>query len=343
MRRSSELNGANQNRDNPVQTAQRGQRRRLLQYMIGPLMVAATAAALTGCGSASTSNGTTRKAAPQSQSAPTGDSPAIEAVAAEPQYGDLVRQIGGSQVDVHVLINNPNIDPHDYQAGTSDAKLVARAGIVVQNGLGYDSFMNQLESASPNSARKVVEAGQVLHGTTGVTNPHLWYKPGAMVRVATVIETDLATLRPADRQVFEHNLQQFKQSLLPWQSEISAIKSRFAGTDVAVTEPVADYLLQAAGLTIQTPVAFESAVMNGTDPSPQSVNEQEALLNNHQVKILVYNEQATDSVTASLLALAKSDGIPVVPVYETMPPGLTYATWMTSETKEIYTILSQGK
>jgi zinc/manganese transport system substrate-binding protein len=50
------------------------------------------------------------------------------------------------------------------------------------------------------------------------------------------------------------------------------------------------------------------------------------------VKVFVYNQQVTDSLTASFLGQAKKDGIPVVGVYETMPtPGYDYQSWMVAE------------
>ena len=40
---------------------------------------------------------------------------------------------------------------------------------------------------------------------------------------------------------------------------------------MATTEPVADYMLQAAGADNLTPFAFQADIMNGTDPSAQDV------------------------------------------------------------------------
>ena len=51
---------------------------------------------------------------------------------------------------------------------------------------------------------------------------------------------------------------------------------------MATTEPVANYLLEAAGLDNMTPWSFQAAVMNGTDPSPQDVATQKALFTGHK-------------------------------------------------------------
>jgi zinc/manganese transport system substrate-binding protein len=50
----------------------------------------------------------------------------------------------------------------------------------------------------------------------------------------------------------------------------------------------------------------------------------------------VYNQQVTDSLTESFIALAKANGIPVVGVYETMPePGYDYQSWMLAEVQAL--------
>ena len=96
-----------------------------------------------------------------------------------------------------------------------------------------------------------------------------------------------------------------------------------AGSAVATTEPVADYLLDAAGLENLTPFSLQAAIMNGTDPAPQDIATQESLFSGTQVKVFVYNQQVTDAITTTFLGEARAAGIPVVGVYETMPTPAT--------------------
>jgi zinc/manganese transport system substrate-binding protein len=101
---------------------------------------------------------------------------------------------------------------------------------------------------------------------------------------------------------------------------------------VATTEPVGDYMLQAAGTDNLTPFVLQADIMNGVDPAPQDVAIEDSLLKNHKVKVFVYNQQVVDSLTESFLRTARQYGIPVVGVYETMPvPGYDYQSWMLAE------------
>ncbi len=268
----------------------------------------------------------------------------IVAVGAENEYADVIAQIGGRYVSVSAIMSNPNTDPHTFEASPSVAQAVSAAELVVQNGLGYDSFMAKIEGASPSSTRKVVDVQSLLRLPNGTPNPHLWYSPATMPAVARAIASDLSTLLPARASYFAANLRRFDASLEAWHRAIASLKARFAHAPVATTEPVADYLLQAAGIDNLTPFPLQADVMNGVDPSPQGIAFEQSLFTQHRVKAFVYNEQVTDSITESFLALARQNGIPVVAVYETMPtPGYDYQSWMLAETRALAAALAHGR
>ncbi|HXZ69544.1 MAG TPA: zinc ABC transporter substrate-binding protein [Streptosporangiaceae bacterium] len=256
----------------------------------------------------------------------------VIAVGAENQYADVITQVGGKYVQASAIMSNPNTDPHTFEASASVGRLVSGAQLVVQNGLGYDSFMNTIEGAAPNSARKVIVVQGLLGLPDSTPNPHLWYKPGVMPAVAQAIAVGLAGLQPDHAAYFKANAAAFTRSLAAWTGALAAFKAKYPGTPVATTEPVADYLLQAAGADNLTPWAFQADIMNGTDPSAQDVAAERSLFTRHKVAALVCNQQVTDSLTESFIALAHTSGIPVVGTYETMPvPGYDYQSWMLAE------------
>jgi zinc/manganese transport system substrate-binding protein len=259
----------------------------------------------------------------------------IAAVGAENEYANVISQIGGKYVAVSAIESNPNTDPHSFEASPSVAREVAGAQLVVQNGLGYDTYMNRIESSSPSSSRKVIVVQQLLGLPDSTPNPHLWYSPNTMPKVAEAIAADLSKLSPAHAAYFRANVAKFDHALHPWLTALAQFKTFNAvdgGTPVAVTEPVGDYMLQAAGADIKTPFGLQADVMNGVDLSPQYVSLQDSLFAQHKVKVFLYNQQVTDSVTTSFLAEAHRYGIPVVGLYETMPtPGYSYQSWMLAE------------
>jgi zinc/manganese transport system substrate-binding protein len=266
------------------------------------------------------------------QSALAASTPIIHAIGVENQYADVIAQIGGKYVQVTAIETDPNTDPHTFEASPQIAGEMASADLVVKNGIGYDAWADKFLTATPNTKRQVIDVQKLLGLPDNTPNPHLWYRPSTMPAVAQAVAKDLSTLLPAQAGYFAANVKTFDDSLKPWLAAMAAFKSSHQGTPVAVTEPVSDYLLQAAGATIATPFNLELAIMNGTDPSPQDITAQNTLLAHHQVKVFVYNRQVTDPLTQSFLTLAKQNNIPTVSVYETMPaPGFHYQSWMLAE------------
>ncbi|HEY2579392.1 MAG TPA: zinc ABC transporter substrate-binding protein [Streptosporangiaceae bacterium] len=256
----------------------------------------------------------------------------ITAVGAENEYANVIGQIGGKYVQVTAIESNPNTDPHSFEASPSVAQAVSSAQLVVQNGLGYDTFMNRIEAAAPSSTRTVIDVQSLLRLPDTTPNPHLWYHPDTMPAVARALASDLANRQPAHAAYFQANLRAFDHSLQPWYQALARFKAAYPDTPVAVTEPVGDYMLQAAGARILTPFRFQAAVMNGVDPAPQDISLESSFFTGHKVKIFLYNQQVTDSLTGSFLSEAHEHGVPVVGVYETMPaPGYDYQSWMLAE------------
>ena len=263
-------------------------------------------------------------------------SAAIVAVGAENEYADVISQVGGRYVRAAAIMSNPATDPHTFEASAQVAREVSAARLVVQNGVGYDTFMKTIENAAPDPPRKVIVVQNLLGLPDSTPNPHLWYQPGTMAAVADAIAAGLAALQPWHAAYFKANAATFISSLTAWTRALAAFKTAHPGTPVAATEPVADYMLQAAGADNLTPVAFQLDIMNGTDPSAQDAATERSLLTGRKVKVLVYNQQVTDSLTQLLIQLARQHGIPVVGVYETMPaPGYDYQSWMLAEAQAL--------
>jgi len=280
--------------------------------------VAALALAAAGCASSGAST--------------TSSSGVINAIGAENEYANVLSQIGGKYVHVSSILNNPNTDPHTFESSPKVAQEVTAAQLIVQNGVGYDTFMNKIESASPNSKRKVIIVQNLLGLPDDTPNPHLWYNPKTMPAAAKAMADDLSAMLPAHKAFFQANLSKFDASLKPWFNAIAAFKKKYPNTPVATTEPVADYMLQAAGTDNLTPFAFQADIMNGVDPTPEDIALENGFFTKHQVKVFCYNQQVVDALTTSIRETALKAGVPVVGVYETMPtPGYDYQSWMLAE------------
>jgi zinc/manganese transport system substrate-binding protein len=265
----------------------------------------------------------------------------VQVVAAENVYGDIAAQIGGPHVSVTSILTNPDADPHLFEPGTANGLAVADAEVVLQNGLGYDAFMSKLEDAAPKGDRIVVSIADVLgvHGKDA--NPHLWYDVPALGRIAGAIASALERADPRHSSAYRAGLARFDGSLGPLRREVAAIRSRFQGTPVAYTEPVPGYLVTAAGLRNLAPDSFTRPIEEGTEPPPSSVATMDGLIARHRVRVLLYNRQAVSPITARLREAARSAGIPVVPVRETLPSHLSFQHWQLAQARALAAALGR--
>ncbi|MGH1526763.1 metal ABC transporter solute-binding protein, Zn/Mn family [Leifsonia sp. L25] len=244
-------------------------------------------------------------------------------------YGGIARTIGGGAVHVTSLMDDPAQDPHPFEASAQNQLAVSKADVVIENGGGYDDFMHTLVKGSKNDAT-VLDVVQ-LSGKKpvgGEFNEHVWYDFPTVAKLASALSAALAKADPSQKTVFEKNAAAFTQKLTTLQQSAARLKAQYAGDGVAITEPVPLYLLDAVGLVNRTPEKFSAAIEEENDVSPVVLKDTLALFSEHRVKLLAYNEQTTGAETERVLAAAKSNGIPVVPVTETLPAGKSYIEWM---------------
>ena len=280
---------------------------------------------VSACSAARPSPGTAIRSSPAGASAPVG------VVASTNVYGDIAKTVGGSAVTVTSIIDNPHKDPHEYQADAQTRLALSKAQLVIENGGGYDDFVDaMLESASsrPILINVAELSGRNRQPAGAEFNEHVWYDFTTVKKLTTQLATDLSAAAPQQAATIRANAEAFNSRLAKLQQQEAAIKAEHAGDPVAITEPVPLYLLQAAGLVNKTPGKFSEAIEEDTDAPPAILKQTEDLFDKHQVRLLAYNEQTTGPQTEALLAAAKRNNIPVVAVTETLPAGQTYVSWM---------------
>jgi zinc/manganese transport system substrate-binding protein len=263
----------------------------------------------------------------------------VRVVAAENFYGDVAKQIGGPNVRVTSILSNPDQDPHLFEASPSVARSLSGAKIVVYSGIDYDPWMEKLLSASKSPDRKEIVVADLVGKKSG-DNPHIWYDPATMLAFAQALSEALTTIDPNNKAAYEQRLATFKLSIKPIQDKVAELKDRLSGTPVTATEPVFGYMFQALGMNVRNE-RFQLDVMNNTEPSASDVAAFENDLKSHQVKLLVYNSQASDPIAERMLKIAKASKIAVVGASETEPPGQTYQSWMTGEVGAVDKALSK--
>ncbi|MBT2416747.1 zinc ABC transporter substrate-binding protein [Streptomyces sp. ISL-22] len=304
---------------------------------LAPLITGACLVCLAGCGGSSDSGSGTD--ATQSPAA----AAAVPVVASTNVYGDMAEQIGGAKVEVTSIISDPDQDPHSYEANTQNQLALSKAKVVIENGGGYDDFVVRMLKSGDSSA-EVINAVKVSGKTApagGELNEHVWYDFPTVSKLADSIAAALAKADPGDAATFTGNAKAFKEKLKPLEQKEARIRAGHGGDEVAITEPVPLYMIEASGLRNATPEAFSEAIEEGDDVSPRTLRDTLALFTGKKVKALVYNEQTSGPQTEKAEQAAKAAGIPVVPVTETLPKGKDYIGWMTANVDALTSALAK--
>jgi zinc/manganese transport system substrate-binding protein len=265
----------------------------------------------------------------------------LQVIAGENFWGSIAAQLGGTHVSVTSIVTNPNTDPHEYESSAVDARAFAAADYVILNGAGYDGWGQKLLAANPSPNRRVFTVADLLNKKPG-DNPHFWYNPDWVDKVADKITSDYRALDPADAAYFTQRREAFATALKPYHDAIARIRSSDSGVPVGSTESIFVYMAQALGLNLISPPEFMQAISEGTDPPAQTVAQFQDQISHHQIKVLVYNTQTSTPITDNLKQLASQNGIPVVGISETVQPATaTFQDWQVEQLASLQAALSR--
>jgi zinc/manganese transport system substrate-binding protein len=259
-----------------------------------------------------------------------------EVVAAENMWGSIAAQIAGPDAVVQSIITNPAEDPHSYEPTATDARTMATAQLAIANGIGYDPWAARLLDADPQSGRRVLDVGTLVHVADG-GNPHRWYDPADVLTVARAIASNLEALDPRHRAAYAQRLTTFESAqLADYRRWIATIKRRYAGVPVGASESIFALLSPALGLDLLTPPSFMKAISEGTDVSARDIATATDQIEQHRIKAWIFNSQNATPEILRLNALARAAGIPIAMMTETLtPPSATFQRWQVGQLQSL--------
>ena len=262
-------------------------------------------------------------------------------VAAENFWGSIAAQLGGEHAEVVSLITNPATDPHEYEPTPQDARTVAEARYVIVNGAGYDTWAPKLIDANPASDRSVLTVAE-LAGRKAGDNPHMWYSPAIVEKVADRITADLERLDSADTAYFAQQRAHFETAALKDYNSLRVqIRAKYSGVPAGATESIFVDMARDLGLELLTPSDYMRAVSEGNDPSAQDKATFDNQISARQIAVLVYNRQNATTDVQAVIAEARAKGIPVVSITETLDPAsATFEDWQSGQLRSLAAALA---
>jgi zinc/manganese transport system substrate-binding protein len=267
----------------------------------------------------------------------------VRVVAAENFWGSIARQIGGAHATVISIISNPATDPHSYEPTTGNARALATAQLAIVNGVSYDPWAPKLLAADPAPGRRALSVGHLL-GLPADANPHRWYDPDDVTRVAAAIASELEAIDPAHRAFFTAQLARFDNAgLARYHALIAQIRAHYAGTSVGASESIFALLAPSLGLDLVTPPSFMRAVSEGTEVTAQDTIMTERQLTEHRVRVWIENSQNVTPEIERLDAIARAAEIPVTTVTETLAPaGDSFQAWQVAQLQRLESALHRA-
>jgi ABC-type Zn uptake system ZnuABC Zn-binding protein ZnuA len=304
----------------------------------------AAAGLLAACGGDGSSSPATTPAPGSASGASTAPAKVLNVVTTTTQITDFVRNIGGDQVKVYAVLK-ANVDPHDYEPTPADLDAIAKADVIVRNGVGLEKwFGDTIRSAGPK--------GPIIDASRGVTirsgnpdsaepegDPHIWHNPENVKVMAANIAHAFEAVDPAATSIFEANLASYSAQLDALDADIKAQIGTLTNKKLVTNHDAFGYYVEHYGLD------FVGSVIPSFDTqaelSPGDINDLVAKIKAQGAKA-VFSESSLPPKTAE--ALASEANVKVVDGPDALygdtlgPDGSdadTYLKMMEHNTKEI--------
>ena len=255
----------------------------------------------------------------------------LNVVATTNFYGNIAQEVLGDHGTVTSIINSPNIDPHDFTPTTATAKKVAKANLVIENGVGYDTWINKLQ------ARKILSVGKVVGAKDG-DNEHLWYNPDNIEKYVDALAVQYGRLLPQDAAAFKKNAAAYKKKLNVLNQKMNQIKNAKQNANIVVSEPVFNYALQKMSFKV-TDNHFALAIEEGSDPSYTDIRDLQNSIKEHKIAFFVLNKQDDSKIVDNIADLCRKENVPILEVTETMPKDGNYIEWFSNELDQLAKIV----
>ncbi|HEY6058141.1 MAG TPA: metal ABC transporter substrate-binding protein [Candidatus Limnocylindrales bacterium] len=204
-------------------------------------------------------------------SGPEGSAGALRVVVSTTVLADMVRNVGGALVEVTSLVRK-GADVHTFEPKPADIRAIARAEVLVMNGLGLDDWLEKTVTNAAAPGTPLVKLGVDLPGVTllpgeepGTENPHLWMDVTYAERYVDRIAEALKAVDPSGAAEFDRLAADYTKRLAALDASVRAKIGTIPPTDrkVVTFHDALPYYARAYGIEI-VGVALKAP---GQDPS----------------------------------------------------------------------------
>lgn len=134
------------------------------------------------------------------------------------------------------LVNMADINVgciHDYTLTTADMKKVENADVIIQNGLGLESFMEKVTSSNKNV--QIIDSSENIINLIkedDEVNPHVWTSISNYISQVENIQKALSEKNPENADIYEKNAKEYIEKLIQLKSkfdtQLQELKGEYA-------------------------------------------------------------------------------------------------------------------
>jgi zinc/manganese transport system substrate-binding protein len=142
----------------------------------------------------------------------------LQVIATYSILGDLAQNVGGDMIELTTLVGAGS-DTHTFEASPADLAALTQADLILENGVGFEGWLDDLYAASESTAERVVvteglallaageeheleEEGEHEHGDN---DPHVWHSVANAIGMVRTITDALAEADPANAETYQAN------------------------------------------------------------------------------------------------------------------------------------------
>ena len=228
----------------------------------------------------------------------------------------FTKAVAGDRAEVTQLLPT-NVGPHDFQAKPEDVQKIAKADVLVENGLGLEEFLDDLVKNAGNANLKVIDSSKGIqtittesiegkhdHGTSekaeaehdhGEFNPHIWVDPKRAAQQVENIRDGLIAADPEGKETYTANAAAYIAKLQQLDQEFSQKLQPFAGKTFVTYHDFAPYFAQRYNLKVQFLVGIPEE-----NASPDDVKRVMNAAKTSNLKTLLTEPQAVGNPFSAL-------------------------------------------
>jgi zinc/manganese transport system substrate-binding protein len=284
------------------------------------LSIAAMSAIALSLGSCAT-NTPSGSESPQSDASPAATADELQVVATFLPITQFTKAVAGDRAEVTQLLPT-NVGSHDFQARPEDAQQLAKADVLVQNGLEMEEFLEDLVKNAGNANLKVIDSSQGVKTITtesieshdhehdhkqdtskkaeaghdhGKYNPHIWLDPKRAIRQVENIRDGLIAADPEGKDAYTANAAAYIQKLRDLDAETAKWLQPYAGKTFVAFHDFAPYFAESYNLKANFLINVPEE-----SPSPDDVKRVTDEVKESNLKAILTEPQAGENVFATL-------------------------------------------